>query len=67
MAKLADLHANTYSAGVVKLVYTHGLGPCAEGRRGSSPLTGIYAVGFRQRRISLWLTTPTLGISYYYV
>ena len=37
--KLADSLANTY-AGVVKLVDTHGLGPCAERPRGSSPLTG---------------------------
>ena len=38
---LADLPANA-CAGVVKLVDTHGLGPCAERLRGSSPLTGIF-------------------------
>ena len=44
---MADLPAYA-CAGVVELEDTHGLGPCAERHRGSSPLTGI-GVGRRAR------------------
>ena len=50
---------NNDDAGVVKLVDTHGLGPCAERCVGSSPTSGIIILrGFTLRVITQRVANP---------